>query len=426
MPASERLSQTERVGVAALDVWAFALPAASFVQITFVGQLSVSEILAVLMLPWLWGARDRLRVPRWFVLFWGAWFLAQIVTDIVVGSAFVDYARGWANILFTLTNFIAILTLVSTPRRARIFAVGLAASSVLGYLIAPNAYAAGDPWKWAFAAPIGFVLAAGLSGATGARRPWLAVGVFAVFGAANLLFGFRSLGGVAFLSAGFLLLSALVGRGSRAWRPSIVRAVVGLIFFTVAALGILQLYDAAATGGILGPRAQAEYLQQSGALGVLVGGRSEVLVSTQAILDSPLLGHGSWAKDFKYVDLLAQRLSDLGYQTGAGPGDVGVIPAHSYLLGSWVQAGLMGGAFWLVVLVLALWLLTNLPAVRLGLSPLLVFSTTLLIWNILFSPYAGDHRWLGPYGVAICLLGLRSLRHGGANAANPGVSVAEP
>ncbi len=394
----------------ALDIWAFLLPAISFVQVTVVGQLIVSEVLAAVMLPWLWGAKDRLRMPRWFLLLWGGWLVSQIATDLVMGSGFADYSRGWAAILFTLTDFAAILVLVSTPRRARLFALGLAASGVLGYFIAPNIFAAGDPWKWAFALPIGFALAAAMSGSIGTRMPLVPIGAFAAFGALNLLLGFRSLGGVALMVSVYLLLNALVGWRQARARPSIRTAIVGLLFCMVAAFGVSQGYDAAAAGGLLGAGAQAKYLAQSGSLGVLVGGRPEILVSTQAIIDSPILGHGSWAKDFKYVDLLATRLDSLGYEIGAGPSDVGLIPAHSYLLGSWVWAGFLGGVFWVVILLLAGWLLVNLYAVRLSLVPLLVFSTALLLWNIVFSPYGSSSRPLAAYGIALGLLGIRLLR----------------
>jgi hypothetical protein len=395
------------VSTTALDIWAFLLPAISFVQVTVVGQLIVSEVLAAVMLPWLWGAKDRLRMPRWFLLLWGGWLVAQIVTDVVMGSGFADYSRGWAAILFTLTDFAAVLVLVSTPRRARLFALGLAASGVLGYFIAPNIFAAGDPWKWAFAGSVGFALAAGLSGATGARRPLLTIAAFAVFGALNLLLGFRSLGGVSLLAAGYLVLGAVSGKRAVASRYSTLRAAAGLALLALSVVLVLQLYDVAASGGLLGSAAQAKYEAQSGTFGVLLGGRSEVLASSQAIIDSPILGHGSWAKDFKYVDLLSERLSSLGYEVGAGPSDVGLIPAHSYLMQSWVWAGVLGGIFWLAILGIAVWLLANLYSFRVDLAPLIVFYAMLLLWSIVFSPYGSGARIGATYGIALCLLGLR-------------------
>src|SRR3972149_6560565 len=147
-------------GGSGLDVWAFTLPAVSFLEITIIGRLFVTEILLLAMLPWLWRARDRPRLPRWFVGLWAGWLLSQIVTDVLVGSAFRDYARGWAGILFTLTNFAGILVLVSTPRRARLFAVGLAIAGFAGFLFVPHPNAAVDPWKWGLAGPIAALVAA--------------------------------------------------------------------------------------------------------------------------------------------------------------------------------------------------------------------------------------------------------------------------
>ena len=398
-------------GWTAVDFWAFVVPAVAFLEIALVGRLKLSEVLAVVLLPWLLGKEDRLRVPRWFIVVWVGWFASQVVTDIVVGSALVDYSRGWAKILVTLTSFVAILALVSTPRRARLFALGLACSGVAGYFLLPSLAAASDPWKWALAFPIGLFAAAALSGATGLRRRWLPVIVFAAFGVANLLLGYRSLGGVALMTSAYLLLNGLVGRERLVLRPSIGRAVLGVVSCVVIAGAVLLAYDSAAAGGLLGADAQSKYLTQSGSLGVLLGGRSESLVSTQAILRSPVLGHGSWARDPKYVELLSDRLVSLGYEDiSRDPADIGVIPAHSYLLGAWVEGGILGGLFWLSIAVMAGWLLLNLYPVRWTLMPLVVFAALLLLWDIAFSPYGEAGRLAAPYEIALCLLAFRYLR----------------
>ncbi len=235
---------------------------------------------------------------------------------------------------------------------------------------------------------------------------------FAAFGILNLFLGYRSLGGVSLLTAGYLAFSALLGERPASSKRSLTRAGMGLALLVVAVVGTLQLYDSAASAGWLGADAEARHEMQSGQLGVLVGGRSEILVTTQAIVDSPILGHGSWAKDFAYVDLLAERLSSLGYEVGAEFSDAGLIPAHSYLMGSWVWAGILGGLFWLAILAMAVWLMANLYAFRVDLAPLLVFSTMLLMWNILFSPYGFNGRIAASYGITLCLLGLRLIANG--------------
>jgi hypothetical protein len=339
-----------------------------------------------------------------------------------MSSVFDDYVRGWAAIAFTLTDFAAILILASSPRRVRIFAMGLATAGVLGYVFAPNVLAIADPWKWAFAGPVSFAIAAGLSGSFGARHSWLRVAVFIAFGALNLLLGFRSLGGVSLLVAGYLVFGAIASGRHTAFRRAQTWAAAGLLLFAVTVVGVLQLYDVAASQGLLGGQSQAIYEAQSGSLGVLVGGRSEVLVSFQAVIDSPILGHGSVAKDFAYVDLLTERRYALGYEGGSLPSDIGLIPAHSYLMGSWVWAGFLGGMFWLAVAIMAFRLVATLLPIRLEIAPILVFSTISLLWSIAFSPYAGDARIGASYGIALCLYGLRQVRiaraaeaHAGAN-----------
>ena len=300
-----------------LDIWTFILPAISFIEITIIGRLFITEILLLVMLAWLWGSRDRPALPRWFLVLWAGWLLSQIVTDVFVGSAFRDLARGWAGIVFTLTNFAGIMVLVSTPKRARIFAFGLAVAGCLGLLLVPHPNAAADPWKWGLALPIGLVIAAGLSGRAGNRLPWLTVAFFVAFGALNLMLNYRSLGGISLLTAGYLSLSAVVGRRESAAHQTTLRAVLGLVFLAMAGLAVLGLYSAAASQGLLGSEAKSKYLLQAGAFGALLGGRPEALVSTQAILDSPILGHGSWAKDPTYAKLLAERQKALGYAVSA-------------------------------------------------------------------------------------------------------------
>jgi hypothetical protein len=395
--------------VTALDVWAFVVPALSFVQITIVGQLIVSEVLMVAMLPWLWSARDRPPLPRWFVVLLAGWFFSQVVTDAVAGTAFADFARGWAAIAFTFTDFAAILVLISNPRRVRLFTLGGVISGVLGYLLFPSAYAALDPWKWALSGAVGGALLVCLSGAWGARRPALTVAALTVFGLLNLFLGARSAGGISLLTAGYLVVNTFVGREHVRSNQSMLRVAAPLAFLALMVAGVLQLYGAAASEGLLGADSQAKYQMQSGTFGVLLGGRSEVLASSQAIIDSPILGHGSWAKDFKYVDLLTDRLSSLGYEIGARPTDVGLIPAHSFLLGSWVWAGFLGGLFWLVVAGFAIWLLANLYSFRMELAPILVSSAIGLLWSIAFSPYGATARIGAMSGLVICLLGVRLL-----------------
>jgi hypothetical protein len=70
----------------------------------------------------------------------------------------------------------------------------------------------------------------------------------------------------------------------------------------VAIYGITVLYEYGASEGWLGDEAREKYLiQSSGDMGILLGGRTQILASAQAIIDSPVIGHGSRAKDSKLL-----------------------------------------------------------------------------------------------------------------------------
>jgi hypothetical protein len=389
----------------AFDIWAFVLPAVSFIELPVIGRLQLSEVIAIAIIPWVLGRRDGLHVPRWFIVLWGGWLLCQVLTDLAAGSAFADYSRGWAKIVVTLTSLVAILGLVSSPRRARLFVVGLAFATIAEYVVRPTLATAIDPWKWAFAMPIGLLLAAALSGKAGLTKPALPVLAFGVFGVLNVALGYRSLGGVALVTSAYLAINAIARRDGRHLRPSISGAVMGAMCSIAIVVAVLYAYDWSASSGLLGPDARARYDTQSGSFGVFLGGRPELLVSTQAVLDSPVLGHGSWARDPKYIQMLSDRLVSLGYQDiSTDPADVVVIPAHSYLVCAWVEGGILGGVFWLGVAVFAGWLLLNLYAVRWILMPLLVFSTSQLLWDIGFSPYGEAGRLSAPFAIALCVL----------------------
>ena len=150
----------------------------------------------------------------------------------------------------------------------------------------------------------------------------------------------------------------------------------------------------------------------------MTGGRAEFLASTQAILDSPILGHGSWARDPKYVELQRQRLIDLGIPGGNLPADPDLIPTHSYLLGSWVWGGLAGGLFWIGVGTLVLWVLANAYAVGLELNPLIAFVASVVLWGIAFSPYSNTERLSASFGIVVCLLATRLMKPDDQRAAH--------
>ena len=116
-------------------------------------------------------------------------------------------------------------------------------------------------------------------------------------------------------------------------------------------------------------------------------------MSTRAIADSPIIGHGSWAKDVYYVAILRDILESNGFKA-TGESDEDLIPSHSHLLGAWVELGLLGGLFWIIVLIIAT--LAFYSCIRKPRIPatLVGFVLVSLIWDVLFSPFANSQRFM--------------------------------
>jgi hypothetical protein len=399
------------MGFGFADLLCFLVPSLLAVNVHSTGRVFLSELILVAALPFV--LAESLDEPRnaWTVIvvvFGLLWLWAQVVSDVYRSTAFSDMARGWLNVTFTVIDFIVIFILVSgRHRRILYFAAGLAVGYALEYVFNPSPYADVDPWKFGVAVPLTLVMVL-----LACRPGWLkftAVSPVLLFSAGllNFAFGFRSLGGVCLLAAAYVVAQTLYqSRELRAVRLPPARLAVFICVGALLAILVVSAYGHAARDGLLGARAATQYRAQSaGNFGVIIGGRPELLASFAAIADSPLIGHGSYAKNPKYTSIMISRLYSNGYTPDPNvlyeiQHSGYVIPSHSYLFGAWVQAGLLGALFWIVILALVVRALAMTFPIRHALSPLIAFLSALLVWNIFFSPYGADQRILGMFSVA--------------------------
>jgi hypothetical protein len=308
-------------------------------------------------------------------------------------------------IALTLTNFAVLYVLLfQNARRIVVYALGYASGNILSYFLNPGVYAAAEPWKfgYGFGVTLFLVLVATLTAAR--SKGSVAVAVMLSAAALNLYEGSRGLSGECFVAAAYLLAKQTSGsRSARGVRIGLARALIGFAFLALSGFGILRIYEYTAENGVLGGTARWKYeAQSSGRYGVLLGGRGDFLVGLEAALDSPIVGHGSWAKDWRYASQEDAIVKHLGYRT-LGGADSWLIPTHSHLVGAWVYAGILGAIFWVWVLSLPLRALRQLYAAAQSLSPLIAFLALVLIWDVLFSPYGAERRYITPYYVVLMM-----------------------
>ena len=418
----------------AASILVFLIPFLQFVQLQMIGVLYGSDLLllaAFIVLAFRGKIRIATPASKMFLIFGCLWLASQCVTDIVRHTAFADYARGWSNIGMTLVNFTVLWTLLyGRARRLVLYGWGLVAGTFLTYFVRPDELMQEDPWKFGFAYPltVAVILVASSKRLSGL---WPII-MTAAIGAINIYLGDRNLGGACLAAALYLLLTLYLRRKLGEGAKLKARAVAALAASVIAGVvGIFASYEYAASSGMLGLGAQQKYEKESsGKYGVLIGGRSEFLASIPAIYNSPILGHGSWARDPLYLILQIKGELALGYK---GALDVstdeirsGVIPAHSYLFQAWVDAGIVGALFWGWVFVYTAKALLRVYPATVELLPASSFIAFSMLWDILFSPYGATARITVPYYIALLATCLAMAPRKAARASNGMASKQRP
>jgi hypothetical protein len=268
-----------------------------------------------------------------------------------------------------------------------VFALGAAFQTVLNYLFFHPEQL--QPYKFVFGPAISlcaFLLAAAMGGE---RRLW-AIAIPIAAGALAFVEDSRSLAGITVAAA---LYYVMLNLGLVSHSRTLARRIFFGILWATAAYSTIIIYNALGAGGMLSTSALDRYDMQTAKTGqfTLTSGRSELYYSVPKILSSPIIGWGSWAKDIQYVAQRAEAIGDDPNEAVAATG--GLIPTHSHLLGAWLEAGLMGGLFWLYVLYLLVQIFAGGWLSTAGKwSGVCSFIMVLLIWDILFSPFGGERR----------------------------------
>lgn len=338
---------------------------------------------------------------KYLFLLMGLWLAGQIATDIYRGTGFVDWAKSDSAIVFMAMDLAGLAALVSgNERRKAIFIFSFALGSVLATRISPNYFFEGSPWKFGYGPGVTSLVVLA-SCFFFARRQYAATGMLLLgIAGVNLYYNFRS--PVLFLltTIGLVIpvIPERIGRMRILPPPGTGRRLVVLILIVLSTGAVAKLVITGLTAsGALGEEAQLKTeTQANSTLGLLLGGRPEILVSSAAVFDSPILGHGSYPRDLKYTEMYHDLLIESGVQTEEtdyqSASDLGMIPAHSHLMGAWVFAGVLGALFWGYVLYLVIRGTVLATIFRPALLPSYCFLCTSFIWDILFSPFGYSAR----------------------------------
>jgi hypothetical protein len=368
------------------------LPILGAFRFNIVGELNFAEplvlVLAVVFLRSFitsWYREPVVRQITWLALLWLA---SQVGTDIFRGIDQIDYLRGWFRIVVLIASYIVCSVVVGANLDRALFVIfGVMIQPIVNYYY----YQPDIPfYKFVlgfFVSLFAFLVARIFSG----HRHWWPA-IFPLAAAVIALFlNCRSLAGITLSAAAYYsFLGMGLIKNDSGWKS---RALFAGVWAAVA-LAMIQVYTALAGAGHLSEDAVEKYENQVDYAGhfSLLAGRSEVLFSGPKIMQSPIVGWGSWVKDSVYV---GERAEALGMDAARAIAETGgIIPSHSHLMGSWLEAGIFGGLFWAVVLFYIGKILVS-GSLSLIQQWAGVIALVLIIigWDIMFSPFGGERRF---------------------------------
>jgi len=367
------------------------------VKLNVLGEIYLVEVLlpAVAMPALLSRAgRDLLRSRAFRHLLWGAalTLAGYVLSDVFRGTRPDQYLRGWGRVLLVMSDFLCLALLaVRNPRNIWWFVLGVGLGRVaelrfVEHLPLPM-------WKFGYAEPM--LLVAAALGAMLPRR--VAALWFVVLAYLSAKYDFRT-----FVLLGLVLAAFSWHRGP-------------------APGSSLRLGRNVALGGAIAGAALVGYLSLA-----LIGGdywtsrratsnagrEAAMQVGWIAISRSPLIGYGSWPESPELATLYRKLTYDALGANWLNPsvGDA-VFTPHSQILQAWMEGGILGAAFFFVLL----WQVAKqLPYVlfrrpRDALSTILVYYLATGLLNIFISPFSAPHR-VGIAVVAACLVLLAAER----------------
>ncbi len=382
------------------DLGVLLLGSSGAFSVGLIGSLPVNELLLIPLLPLALlskGGRAFRREYLWFYILVGGWLLGTLIADSYFSSPLQSRLKGTARVVFFALNFVALAVFIN-HRQRRFIMFALSIAVVTGRIGLGFAGEVSLMWKFGLSGAVAIAALLVSSHYYQQKRYYISFFISIGLGALNLYYGFRSQLVVHLISAVLILplfdRAQVLRSGVRRGKGSL-RVVMLVLLAGGAAYAANAAIKFAAEIGVFDESLSQKFQGQAkGDLGVLVGGRPETLVAIQAIRDSPILGHGSYPVDQKYLELKQDIQYEHGYSDTDTPDDIEdpVIPTHSHLTMAWVESGILGGICWLYFMGLTFRAVLELGSLRPPLAPLYCYLLVWFMWDILYSPFGSVNR----------------------------------
>lgn len=397
-----------------LTLLMFVIGASSTFDFSLVGRVTLSEVIAFAFVPYFWlNKRESWINGNLIKCLWilALMFFGVIISDFILNNYYWFSARAFARPVFMLGFLLFFIPVLKRdPLSIAAMVYGAVLAGVIKYL-RPSQFEDAGALDLESYAGIAFRVMPMIFAFIIALAVWvyprsrLAAALCFVAGAASVVyFGGPRSSALNWMIAAGVVVSIWLLKSSRSRRINLKKGRLILLGF-VALLVMTMTYFAyiyAAPRGYLGEGQEQKMLEQSrtvfGAspLGLILAGRPQFYGAVLGVIDSPIIGHGSWRHDLTSIytfEAIASvgtdpRLIDMMTRSGGAAG-----AGHSVLMQAWVENGIVPA----MALVAAMWIIfkVGLFSIRYEnrMTPYFIYTIISFSWAFLFSPPGMDLRF---------------------------------
>lgn len=317
--------------------------------------------------------------------------VGYMISDLIAGTSQQNYLRAWGRNAVLLSDLLALSVMAGSDKRYIWWYIFGVTIGTLIYLQTHGIVLNNYTWKLEGygRAILMLVLLLGYF-----LPNLMTIGLIVCFGLASIYMDSRSQGAIALLLAGLLWVRKAnpvkLNISARNMAKFVIAGIVVLLMILVAM---------AQTGDEYSDRRGASNVERFGAL----------KVGLIAITDSPLIGFGSWGQGTKkYAEMYRKETEkDLRHLGQTYIQYTDTFMPHSQILQSWMEGGILSAFFFLFF---GFKLLASMKYVVFGryldyLTPIYIITLFGSAWNLVMSPYSGNHR----LGIAMAVAIVCSL-----------------
>ena len=364
--------------------------AASAVRYTFGPGISISVVIAVVLLPVWWPVLRQYRFARPLIVLAALAAVSGALLTVLetMRPTSTSLLIEQSLTLLSLAGGIGVLLWARTELglggTAVAFGVGALAN------VALTGGNAANLWKYSLAVPV-IIIVLGFTSTT--RRRSLDLLALAALAAVCLFSDSRSMTSFLLLAGVIVLWQMFLPPGTRRPRPAQTLVLLGAL--SLAAFSLLQ---ALILEGVLGDAAQQRTQAQIDTSGSLIAGGRPELGAATALIGARPQGFGSGVLPTSVDVWIAKTgMSELNYDPDNGYVEGymfgGQFEVHSVLGDLWLRFGPLGAAFAVALLVGAIYAVARAVSLKAA-SGLVVWLTLLGAWDTFFSPLLTSSRTL--------------------------------